>query len=187
MAIAEKTGELSFQPDKTDITEARIYTHEELQAVLGADYRDRIRAYLEATRKIPKDHPLDWLHHGDDRYVHPGSSANYLIDQYVNNREDLLMVSVLPPGKETSPNHSHPEKTDENPYSVVESYGCISGKFNLHADGLVILMREESQEQQIFPGVEHRVSTPNDSWAVISIYMRNAGHYDRSQLHVRKP
>ena len=144
---------------------------------MGSDYRKRARDFFVEQGRITSDFELVWADHNSPDYTHMSSSANYLLWMKVNGGRDLIIVSAIPPNLATSSEHSHPPE-------VVEIFGCIKGEFDLHADGLVIRMREGSKEQEIMPGVKHRVKAGND-WALIPIVIVNGGLYPPEQLHRR--
>jgi len=162
--------------------ETRRYTHEELQTHLGHDYREKVRDFFVVSGVVDSDHQLPWKHHSDKDYTHPFSQANYLLWEVVNEDKDIIIISVLPPYSSTSPEHSHPGNEEGDEYQVIERYQCLFGEYVLERNGDKIPMGV-GDVQEVRPGIKHRVRTPNDSWALLYIFIKNGGLYSPDQLH----
>lgn len=164
------------------IVEARRYSHEELQTHLGRNYRENVRDFLVVSGVVDSDHQLPWKHHDDKDYTHPFSQANYLLWEVVNDDKDIIIISVLPPGSSTSPEHSHPGTEEGDEHQVVERYQCLFGGYVLERNGDKVSMGV-GDIQEVKPGIKHRVRTSSDSWALLYIFIENGGLYSPDQLH----
>lgn len=183
---AERVEYLPFSKNRSPIDvldkiprpkDARIYSHGELVRVFGKDYREKARSYFVDRRILKPGTELVWTRSGGEGYTHPYSAANYLLWRVEGN--DLVIVSAIPPRSLTSFSHTHP-------LGVVETYGCLSGSFQLHTDDgdMVITMAKGAREQSITSGVRHVVET-KDSWALIPIVITNGALHRPEDLHRR--
>lgn len=101
---------------------------------------------------------------------HNGSESLYLIDEWYEGN-DRILLSILPPYSKSSTHH--------HPQPVREFYWCLWGEFRVNG---VLLGRGD--RHLILPGEVHQAATEKEL-AIILIRMENAKEVPESQLHVR--
>ncbi len=101
---------------------------------------------------------------------HHESSSLYLINEWYEGN-DRILLSILPPYSKSSTHH--------HPQPVREFYWCLWGEFSVNG---VLLRRGD--RHLILPGEVHQAATEGEL-AIILIRMENAKGVPESQLHTR--